>query len=307
MPPRVAGSGGRGDDDAVGDGSEQALGPILTMQDGVVTRSQALQCLSEGAVRHRLASGRWQQVHRGILVTHNGPITDSQRRWIGIFAGGNGRMAALAGLSALERSGMRGYPSHSIHILTPDHVKATKPPRGVVVHRTIALPRRDYLSGFPPRTAPARSVVDAAQWAPSTDRARAIVAAAFQQRLVTLAEISDVLARFTTMPRHRLITETAHDAAGGSESISEIDFVNLCRRGHLPTPARQTVVTDASGRRRYRDADFEEWRVHVEIDGASTSIRCSGGRICSGRTTCGARAGRFCDSPRGRFVMIRIG
>jgi very-short-patch-repair endonuclease len=35
----------------------------------------------------------------------------------------------------------------------------------------------------------------------------------------------------------------------------------------LPLPARQSVVVDASGRRRYRDAYFEEWRVHVEIDG----------------------------------------
>ena len=36
----------------------------------------------------------------------------------------------------------------------------------------------------------------------------------------------------------------------------------------LPTPRRQSVINDASGRRRYRDAHFEEWRLHVEIDGS---------------------------------------
>src|SRR5262249_41519909 len=43
-------------------------------------------------------------------------------------------------------------------------------------------------------------------------------------------------------------------------------FLDLCRKGGLPLPTRQTVVRDASGRRRYRDAYFEEWKLHVEID-----------------------------------------
>jgi very-short-patch-repair endonuclease len=49
--------------------------------------------------------------------------------------------------------------------------------------------------------------------------------------------------------------------------LAELDFVDLCRRHHLPEPSRQTVRRDATGRRRYLDAYFEEWHVHVEIDG----------------------------------------
>jgi len=36
----------------------------------------------------------------------------------------------------------------------------------------------------------------------------------------------------------------------------------------MPEPSRQTVRFDASGQRRYLDAYFEAYRLHVEIDGA---------------------------------------
>jgi hypothetical protein len=121
---------------------------------------------------------------------------------------------------------------------------------------------------------PARSVIDAARWAASDDHARAIITATFQQRLVDYTAMMLALSRFERIGRRGLITSTVHDAAGGSESIAEHDFLVLCRRGRLPMPTRQVVTTDASGRRRYRDAHFEEFAVHVEIDGGHhTEVR----------------------------------
>lgn len=121
---------------------------------------------------------------------------------------------------------------------------------------------------------PARSVIDAAQWAPSDYQARAIITAAFQQRLVDQAAMMLALSRYGRLRRRELITSTIHDAAGGSESIAEHDFLILCRRGRLPAPTRQVVTTDSTGRRRYRDAYFEEFAVHIEIDGGQhTEVR----------------------------------
>ena len=57
----------------------------------------------------------------------------------------------------------------------------------------------------------------------------------------------------------------------GSDALSEIDFVRLCRRAGLPSPERQAVRLEPGGRRRYLDA---QWRlpdgrvVVVEVDGA---------------------------------------
>ena len=39
------------------------LGWVLAGQSGVVTRAQALRHVSAGAVRHLVASGRWQVPH----------------------------------------------------------------------------------------------------------------------------------------------------------------------------------------------------------------------------------------------------
>ncbi len=60
---------------------------------------------------------------------------------------------------------------------------------------------------------------------------------------------------------------TVRDAAGGSHSVPELDFLALCRSGGLPEPDRQAVMVDSGGRRWYRDAFFEEWNLHIEIDG----------------------------------------
>ncbi|MFG3709451.1 endonuclease domain-containing protein [Micromonospora sp. NPDC047730] len=114
---------------------------------------------------------------------------------------------------------------------------------------------------------PARSIVDAAQWAGTDAEARAIVAAGFQQRIVRGEDLREVLDRMPRLRRRKLILGVATDAAGGAHSLAELDFLGLVRRAGLPEPIRQMIRRDASGRRRYLDAYFEEWRVHVEIDG----------------------------------------
>ncbi|MFI7539704.1 DUF559 domain-containing protein [Actinoplanes sp. NPDC049599] len=231
--------------------------------DSVISMAQALTQLSRKAVRHRVASGRWQQPHRSVLVTHSGPISTGEHRWIAVLAAGEG--AALAGVSAAEVGGLRGYEDKNIHVLVPDGRRPVRLPPAVVVHRTT---HPDVAIGRPPRTRMARSVVDAASWARTDDHARAVVAAAFQQRLVALRGVETVLRRLTRVPRRQLILNTARDATGGAHSLAEIDLGRLCHVNDLPQPARQVVRRDATGRRRYLDAYYEDWRVHIEIDGS---------------------------------------
>jgi hypothetical protein len=240
---------------------------LLFHQDDVISRRQALGFISEATLRHLVSSGRWTRGHVGVYVAHNGPITGRQRAWIGSLAAGSGRPAPLAGITALTAYGMRGYESGQVHVYLPHRMRTTSVPHYVVAHRIAELPRADLLGGYQPRTRPPRSVIDAARWAASDDQARAIVTAAHQQRIVDGDALLAALSRFKRLRRRGLITLTIHDAAGGTESISEQDFLRLCRRGRLPTPTRQSVVFDSAGRRRYRDAHFEPWGVHVEVDG----------------------------------------
>lgn len=213
-----------------------------------------------------MSSGRWRRAHRSVLITHNGPITAEQSRWIALLAAGPA--ALLGGLTAAHACGRRGYDSKIIHVLLPARHQIRAIPPGVRVHRTTLLPAVDvHPSARPPRTRAARSLVDAAQWARTDAEARAIIAAGFQQRLVAGDDLHDVLGRMPQAHRRQLIRRTAVDVLGGAHSLAELEFLDLVRRAGLPEPSRQAVRRDAAGRRRYLDAWFDEWRVHVEIDG----------------------------------------
>jgi len=245
------------------DGDELAW--LLFHQDSVISLSQALRHMSK-TIRHRVSSGRWRQVHRAVVVAHNGPVTQGQLWWIGVLAAGPG--AVLAGLTAAQAWGLKRYADGRVHVLIPAGRRADHIPDCVVVHRSTLLDTRDVLSvGTPPRTMPPRSLVDAAQWARTDDEARAVIAAGFQQGLVAADDIEKTLDRMRRARRRHLIVLTARDAAGGAEALSELDFLALVRRGGLPEPSRQVVRYDASGRKRYLDVYYDQWGVHIEIDG----------------------------------------
>ncbi|MGH3680861.1 MAG: hypothetical protein ACRDT2_11520, partial [Natronosporangium sp.] len=168
---------------------------LLFQQRQVIGRRQALRHLSEAAIRHRLESGRWRVAERGVYVTHSGPVTPEQRLVIASLAAGGGRLAVLAGLSALSRMGFRGWADDPVHLLLPWRRRDLNPPPWVVVHRTSRL-HRDELRAVatPPHTLAVRSLVDAAQWARTDEQAAAIIAAGYQQRLVAGDEVARALA-----------------------------------------------------------------------------------------------------------------
>ena len=251
------------------DADVEGLRSLVEAQCGVITVRQASRYVSRGTIRHRLRSGRWQQPHPKLLVAGRAPLSEEQGRWVAALAVGAGRPALLAGLTALRAHGLRGVGSEQVFVLVPSRQRGGAPPPGVRVHRTGTLsPAYVSRSRRPPRTSPARSVVDAASWARSDREAALVIAATFQQRLVRLPDVLDALTRVPRSGRRRLITTVARDAAGGATALSELDFLAAVRRAGLPEPERQRVRHDASGRRRYLDFYFARWRLHVEVDGA---------------------------------------
>jgi very-short-patch-repair endonuclease len=243
-------------------GSGEGFGALLARQDNVASRDQVIEHVGRAVMRNRLTQGRWQQAACGVVVAHNGPITERQTLWIAVLAAGPG--AVCAGLTAAALQSFRGYPPPAVDLLLPQdrRVRLGKVP-GVRLHRTGALPTHHvHHRARPPRTTLARAIVDAAGWASCDDDARALVAAAFQQRLVADFELTDVLAVLTRTPRRGLIRETMNLAKHGAHAISELELVRICRRYGLPVPDQQ-VRRDG----RYLDAYWHEWRLHVEVDG----------------------------------------
>ncbi|MEU4687800.1 DUF559 domain-containing protein [Actinoplanes sp. NPDC023714] len=241
---------------------------LLRRQSHVISRKQALRHLTARMVERRLTSGRWQSAHRGVYVAHSGPIGRQSRRWVASLSCGAGRPALLGGLSALEDAGFRGFPTEPIHVLAPARMTPGPIPEDVVLHRTSRLPGTDiHLRGTPPCTRPARSLVDAAQWQTSERTAWAVIAAGFQQRLVSAEDLTRVLAGMPRARHRAAIAEAARWAAGGVHSAAEADFLRLCRRARLPEPALQRPRRRLGERVNYLDAYFKGYGVHVEIDG----------------------------------------
>jgi hypothetical protein len=242
-------------------------------QSAVLATAQVERLIGRARLRGHIRAGRWRRLCRGVVLMGNGRLDRKQQLWVAVLTAGPD--ALLAGVTAAAESGVRGLRTDQLQVIVPavrevtarlPMLPADMPP--VRIYRTSILPAEHRQVGRPPRTMTARSVIDAAAWARTAGEARHVLAAACQQRRVVPAEVLDVLSVMSRVRRRKLIRDTLVDIEGGAQSLSELDFVELCRRFHLPHPDLQRRRRDADGRNRYLDAYWTKWRVHVEVDGA---------------------------------------
>ncbi|MBA0127721.1 hypothetical protein H0B56_19425 [Haloechinothrix sp. YIM 98757] len=237
---------------------------FLHSQHGVVTLRQALTVMSRGEVRARLRSGRWQRPHRGVLVTHNGPLSPEQETWVCLLAAPPG--SALAGPTAAAIDGLRGFASAATWIAIPAAQRKLQRD-GVLAIRTRHLGPEDvHPRRTPRRTRIERSVLDMGSRAAVPSAARAPVLAAVQQRVTTPHRLLGALTRLGHRVHHAVLLETIHDAGGGVHSLPEREFDRITRRRGLPPPTRQRAVRRPGGHY-YLDSDWEEFDLSVEIHG----------------------------------------
>lgn len=238
---------------------------VLSEQHGVVHRSDIPPELFRHA-SSRVRRGLWRRLSRDVFVTHNGPLTVDQQLWAVIRAAP--RHAALSGPTALALADLRGFPAHAIHVTVPC---GTSMPDvagvNIAVHYSRFLGPADVHPVLRPRrTRAARSALDAAAWEDSDARARAVLLASVQQRLLTSQLLAEALPRRGPCLRHALITETIHDAAGGIASVPEREFERIRQQWNLPNPSRQRVIRRSHGPY-YLDVDWEDYALAAEIDG----------------------------------------
>jgi hypothetical protein len=184
-----------------------------------------------------------------------------------------GYPAALASHTALELAGFNSFANEAddIHIIIPRGARCY-PFSGVRVHESRRVKSEFHveLAGLP-CTDVARSAIDAAAWQPWPRFACALVAAVVQQRLCTAEELDGAM-RHVGRIRHKAhLREAIRDIRGGSQALSEIDLIRICRRFGIQEPDRQVRRIDSHGRMRYLDAEWrlsDGRRVVLEVDGA---------------------------------------
>jgi hypothetical protein len=243
---------------------------VVARQDHIVSRSQAAEHgVERYHIARRVAAGTWQRVGPHVVVLHGGPLSTTQKRWAAVLHGGSD--AALFGLTALEAAGLRGHETAVQHVVAR-HGHGRRDLRDqavrIEVHESIELgPSAIHPLAQPRRQRVERAAVDAAARQPTDGTCRAVIAAVVQQGLVRADDLRAYPQWVLTVSRRRLILETIDDVAGGAQSLPEIEWSRGIRRVGLPEPTRQRVVKHPGGRY-YLDADFDPWRVTVEINGA---------------------------------------
>jgi hypothetical protein len=254
------------------------LARLARLQDEVVSRSQLVGIGADHqVVARRTRAGAWRPLGPRVVVLHSGPLTREQRWWAAYLHASlddDGRpvRAALCGLTAIEAGGLVGFETPVVHVVV-EHGRQVKdlesPQMTVRVHETRHFePAEVHPTLQPPRLRLPRSVVQCASDVAlrQPDRARSIIAAATQQRLVRPEAMRRYAVARRTLPGRRLLLETISDAQGGAHSLPELEFLRGVRSTGLPEPRRQKALQRANGSW-YLDNDFDHYLVTIEVNG----------------------------------------
>ncbi len=226
------------------------LRELASQQAGIVHRDQlAALGVTKNHVRSQLRAQRWQAITPNVIGLMTGVLTEGQLQRSALLHAGP--RALLDDRTVLSLGGLRGWESGMTHVLAP-HGVVISPMRGVVFHRSRHLDGADAtIHGGVRCTTVERAAVNAASRQRSPRSASGLVIAVVQQRLSTPLAMLECLERLTKVRHVDAIRDSLVHAAGGADSLSEVDVTRLLRRAGLTSFRRQHVVRTADGPRPY--------------------------------------------------------
>jgi len=247
-------------------GVDARIGAIAARQRARVSRGQLLASgIDRSAIKRRLRSGRLELVHRGVYALPNTADVPLAAETAALLACGEGSL--LSHHSAATLWGLRPGSARPIHVTVPGE-RGVRSPAGVQVHRSSTITGADVrIHERLPVTSPARTLLDVAATLADRDVERLLDEALFGRRILSLAQVSDVLARAGAHPgRARLARAAAgHTRSTRTESPPEETLLRLIRAAALPEPRLQTSVLG------YRlDFLWPELGLAVEVDAYGT-------------------------------------
>lgn len=238
--------------------------------------------ISVGRIRRAIASGRWQEPVPGVLVGHNGPMTQRQRWLVGVaHAGPTGSLSHRSALSALGarveelpaaplvagvRGAYRDLPEGGLVEVSVPHGRHLRSSGFVVVHQS-RRPLGIASVGGLPVTSAARAAVDVAITARRRSEADHVVSHVLQRGLATvdqLVEEARALGRRATP----WLRSAVADACRGMRSVGETDLRRVIVGAGLPEPEWNAEVVTPVGRFSV-DALWRARGVAAEADGAA--------------------------------------
>lgn len=253
-----------------------ALAELVALQDGVMTRAQAMEHgLTSGQVEWLPNTG-WQRLMWGIYSCQGAGWR--QHAWAGVL--GAGDSACIGGLAAAYLHGFHEKPAAVIDIWTPKGTRASRQQRSrstpVPSHgpsEGAPTPTQDVRwryrrgsrksLGSPARTTAEETIIDLSTGA-ALDDLTGWVTRAIRQKLTTTARIRGALGRRQRHAGRTTLLRVLTWVETGVESPLELRYIRDVERAHgLPTGRPQI---SASHRTR-TDIVYDQWSVLVELDG----------------------------------------
>ena len=235
------------------------LDRLWATQDGVVTRRQLRAC---GVAKHdldrMLRRRELTRVHPGVFVNHTGPLTHRQRAWAAVL---HAEPSALFLESAADpdRDG-------TIRVAI-DATRRVAPREGMRVHRVRRLDPQVQWHASPPRVRIEDNTLALADRADSELEAIEVLTAAIGSRRTTVPRLRQALGRRSRTRRSALLGRLLDDLEAGACSVLEHGYLTRVERAHGLPPARRQGPRAGARGAEYRDVEYEEFGLVVELDG----------------------------------------
>lgn len=252
--------------DAVRD--DERLAELLVRQDGVISRRQAIACgCTDNDLRRKVRRREWAfAAHPGVYVNHTGPLSWRQRAWAAVLYAWPAALTGISALRAAEGPGRRDRDDEAPIRVAVDRARTVVRRDGIVVEQRSRLAARTQWNASPPRIRLEEALLDLAAEAPTDLDAVARLADAVNARMTTPGRLLDTLARRSRIARRDFLEGVLTDVRDGTCSVLEHRYLTDVERAHgLPRPVRQAPT--GAGRPGFRDADYPDYDISVELDG----------------------------------------
>lgn len=254
---------------------DEAIAALASKQLGLITWEQALSAgATPSMIQHRLDTGRWRRMHRGVYRLAGLPGSMLQNLKAVTLA------CQWAVASHRAAGGLWQFPDFrpQLEITVPRAHRFRHPE--IIVHRTIDLPGADItrVQGIPV-TSPARTLIDLGAVV-STDVVEEALDDALRRNLVTLRRLSWKLRDPATSKRPgsaaiRSILADRNTDKAPTGSVLETRILRMFRAKGLPEPTRQHQIWEKGRLRAVIDFAYPDHQVAIEVDG----LRHHSGRI----------------------------
>ena len=256
---------------------------LLRAQDGVVARRQLLALDAHGHDLERMLRRKELAiVHAGVYVNHTGDPSPRQRAWAGVL------FAAPAALCLASALDVEHRPVH----VAIDSTRRVRAPDGVAVLRVARLQDRVRWNLSPPRMRVEEAVLDLVERARTESEVVGLLTDAVNDRLTTAARLRTLVHTRKRLRGRRWILEVLADVEAGACSVLEHGYLARVERAHgLPHAARQQVRRTDAGVE-YRDVEYDDFGLVVELDGRVGHEGWAAGGRDAGRDLDDRAAGR---------------